>query len=234
MTSTYQGKELELFENARNWKEYFKSFFTRYILGDVLEIGSGICGTTKVLYTGKEKTWTCLEPDPELAQKSNSLIIDGKVPYNCKVIAGTLEDIPVSNTYDIILIIDVLEHVEKDELLIQNAIQHLRPKGKLVVLVPAYQWLFSPFDKAIGHLRRYNKKMIKKVIPNSITQITLLYLDSIGLFASLANKVLLKQAHPGKKQIHIWDTCIVGISKIIDPLLGYSVGRSLLGIWEKP
>lgn len=234
MASTYQGKELELFENAINWKEYFKSFFTRYILGDVLEIGSGICGTTKVLYTGKEKTWTCLEPDPELAQKSNSLIIDGKVPYNCNVIAGTLEDIPVSNTYDIILIIDVLEHVEKDELLIQNAIQHLRPKGKLVVLVPAYQWLFSPFDKAIGHFRRYNKKMIKKVIPNSITQITLLYLDSIGLFASLANKVLLKQTHPGKKQIHIWNTCIVRISKIIDPLLGYSIGRSLLGIWEKP
>lgn len=233
MVSTYQGNELELFEDAKNWKEYFKSFFAHFLLGDVLEIGSGVCGTTKVLCTGKEKSWTCLEPDPAFAEKSSSLITDGKLPHNCRILSGTLEDIPESITYDAILIIDVLEHVAQDELLIHSAIKHLRPKGKLVVLVPAHQWLFSPFDKAIGHFRRYHKKMIKKIIPHTITQIELLYLDSMGLFASLANKWLLKQSYPDKKQIRIWDTRILRISKLVDPLLGYRVGKSLLGIWEK-
>jgi len=234
MSSNYQGKELKLFENARNWKAYFKSFFSQYLSGDVLEIGSGVCGTTKILCTGKEKSWTCLEPDPELVQKSCSLISDGKLPRNCTILAGTLDDITTSKMYDAILIIDVIEHVEEDEMLISSALQHLRPKGKLVVLVPAHQWLFSPFDKAIGHLRRYNKNMIKQIIPRYLTQIKLLYLDSAGLCASLANRLLLKQSYPGKKQIYIWDTWIVGLSKLTDPLLIYKVGKSLLGIWEKP
>ncbi len=50
----YQGKELELFERAENWKRYFASFMSPYIRGDVLEVGAGIGGTTKVLCNGQQ------------------------------------------------------------------------------------------------------------------------------------------------------------------------------------
>ena len=110
----------------------------------------------------------------------------------------------------------------------------MAPGGNLIILVPAHNYLFSPFDKAIGHFRRYNKKMLKKAAPKNLVQKKLIYLDSFGLFASLANKLLLKQSYPTLKQIKFWDNYIVPISRVMDKILFYSVGKTVVGIWQKP
>ena len=55
--SEYQGKELELFEYAENWKRYFASHMKPYLKGSVLEVGAGIGGTTKVLCDATQISW---------------------------------------------------------------------------------------------------------------------------------------------------------------------------------
>ena len=100
-------------------------------------------------------------------------------------------------------------------------------------MVPAHNYLFSPFDKAIGHFRRYNKKTLKAAVPFSLKQIDLKYLDSLGLLASLANKWFLKQDYPELKQIKFWDNFIIPISKISDFILFYTIGKTVIGIWQK-
>ncbi len=62
----YQGGELELFRDATTWKGYFASLLRPYIGRRVLEVGPGIGGTTRVLCSGREAAWLCLEPDAEL------------------------------------------------------------------------------------------------------------------------------------------------------------------------
>ena len=61
----------------------------------------------------------------------------------------------------------------------------------------------------------------------------LLYLDSVGMLASGANRLLLSQAMPTERQILTWDRLMIPVSRVLDPLLGYTVGKSILGVWKR-
>ena len=65
------------------------------------------------------------------------------------------------NFYDIILLADVIEHVKKPKILINNLKKFLKKDGQIIITVPAYQFLFSKKDKVLGHYRRYNKSRLK-------------------------------------------------------------------------
>lgn len=232
-TSHYIGNELELFSHAHNWKQYYRSRLLPFIKGNVLEAGAGIGETTSHLYNENVERWTCLEPDTELIRQIHEKIYSGKLPRGLDVINGTTDDLAGKEIYDAVLYIDVIEHIEKDHEELQRAFGLLKANGHLIILVPAHQWLYSPFDKAIGHYRRYNKKLLKSAVPPGFKQIKLEYLDSGGLFASLANKLFLHKSYPTLNQIQFWDRTIVPVSKFIDPLTGHITGKSLIGVWKK-
>lgn len=230
MEQTYVGTELELFQHAVHWKDYLKKEISPHLHGHILEMGAGLGANTKLFSKSNPKieSWTCVEPDPKLAeqiQKASSPPIE--------VLVGTLQTLKMEKTFDSILYIDVLEHIEKDHEELQKILPHLSPGGKLIILSPAHQFLFSPFDKKIGHFRRYNKKTLLAAVPAEIKLCSLEYLDSIGFFASLANRFLLKAADPTQNQILFWDNFLVRASSYLDPLLRNKMGKSILGIWRK-
>jgi SAM-dependent methyltransferase len=233
MDNSYQGNELDLFAKAVNWKSYFSSFIIPYLNTKILEVGAGQGGTTEAFSKEiQDREWLCLEPDKVLCKKILKLIENKRLNNKIKVINGTIEKIE-DKVFDTILYIDVAEHLESPEIELNNAIKILAENGYLIILVPAYNFLYSPFDRNIGHTARYNKKLLKSVVPSTLKKVDMLYLDSAGLLASIMNKYLLKQTIPTEKQILFWDTKLVNISKILDKLIFYSCGKSLLGIWQK-
>ncbi|MEJ7736670.1 MAG: class I SAM-dependent methyltransferase [Chitinophagaceae bacterium] len=229
----YAGNELELFEHANIWKSYYASLLKPYIKGRVLEVGAGIGGTTSHLCNGKQKEWICLEPDPKLYIKLDSKIRCKQLPACCSALKGTVGDLPREQTFDTILYIDVIEHISDDSKELDNAEKLLAAHGYLIVLVPAHPFLFSSFDKAIGHYRRYNKNMLKAVAPVNVAIRKLAYLDSIGLTASLVNKYVLTQNYPTSKQIYFWDKVMVRLSRVTDFIFHYEVGKTLIAVWQK-
>jgi 2-polyprenyl-3-methyl-5-hydroxy-6-metoxy-1,4-benzoquinol methylase len=229
----YIGDELEVFERAHKWKKYYASFVKPYLKGAVLEVGAGLGGTTNFLCDDQQKEWTCLEPDKKLASLLRRKTGSGELSKCCKVITGTIADIPDAKYYNTIIYIDVIEHVENDLKELQLASEHLKRDGRLIVLTPSHNWLYSPFDQAIGHYRRYNKGSLKAVIPLNLELEKILYLDSIGLLLSSGNKFFLKQSNPQKEQILFWDNVIIPLSKVFDRLFFYNLGKSILGIWKK-
>ncbi len=230
---TYVGSELDLFSAAKNWKSYFRDQLRPYLGEDVLEVGAGLGGTTKVLCRGTEKRWVCLEPDQALVDRLDAEIASGGVPKVCESRLGTLEKFDESETFDTILYMDVLEHIEDDRAEVARAAKHLRPGGHVIALSPAHQWLFTPFDHAIGHCRRYTKATFGALATPDLETNRLVYLDSIGFFASLANKLILKSAMPKPSQIAFWDNVLVRMSRVADPVLGFSAGKSVLAVWRK-
>lgn len=234
-TASYIGDELSLFEKAVNWKQYWSSFVTPVLGNNVLEVGAGLGGTTRQLckadFNGQ---WTCLEPDIELLNQLNAQQANGTIPAICRTQLGITNDLPETNAYSSLLYIDVIEHIEDDGAELQRAAKLLRPGGHLIILVPAHQWLFSPFDAAIGHYRRYNKARLKQVIPNGLDIVRFHYLDSVGLLASSANKLMLRQSNPTEAQIRLWDSLMVPASTFVDPLIGRALGKSVLLIARKP
>ena len=230
----YIGNELELFKYARNWKSYYSKAIEGFIKGDVCEVGAGLGGTTTALINANTNSWLAIEPDAELANQIETEIIGNPFAQKVTVLHGTLDDVQDDILFDTILYIDVIEHIEHDLLEFQNAIKKLKKGGHLIILVPAFNWLYNEFDKNIGHYRRYNKEMLNNLaIGTEMTKVKMDYYDSLGLFASVVNKLFLKKPVPSPENIRLWDKNLIPLSKIIDPVILRLFGKSLIGIWKK-
>lgn len=228
----YAGGELDIFAAAFHWKLYWSERIRPYLRGDTLEVGAGIGSNTSFLSPYTPGRWVCLEPDPGLSVELGKNL--AKMPRTFENLCGILRNLSADDQFDTIVYIDVLEHIEDDGGELSAAAAKLRRGGRVVVLSPAHQFLFTPFDVAIGHFRRYNKSSLRKISPAGLQLEAMFYLDSIGVFASAANRLLLKQSMPTKEQIGVWDRWIVPASRVLDPILRYSVGKSIVGVWRKP
>lgn len=230
----YVGSELDLFAAVWNWKAYWSRQIRPFLRGDILEVGAGIGSNTRFLDpdagTGR---WVCLEPDPELHGLLVKTFAETESRRAYETVCGTLASL-TDQQYDTIIYIDVLEHIDNDREELNQAASHLRPGGHLIVLSPAHQRLFSPFDGAIGHFRRYNRPMLRTISPASLRLERMRYLDCTGLILSAANMLLLRQSIPTKAQLRFWDHWIVPISRVLDKLLLYSVGKTIIAVWRRP
>ncbi len=232
MSHSYQGTELALFAGATQWKTYLGETLAPYVRGRVLDVGAGIGGNMRPLANARVTHWDSVEPDPRLAGEIRQTLAQARPEFACSVINGTIAAIPHRARYDTILYMDVLEHIENDASELHDAAGRLAQGGCLVVLVPAHQFLFSPFDKAVGHHRRYGLRQLRSLTPLH-TQIEMCrLLDSVGFFASLANRALLRQASPTGRQIATWDRFMIPASRVLDPIAGYRFGKSALMVWR--
>lgn len=228
-SQAYIGSELEIFAHAQRWKAYYKSLIAPFFGQRVLEVGAGLGATTAALCDGSHEAWICLEPDPDLLAQ----LASRPLPACCRPQAGFVSTLAPDSRFDSILYIDVLEHIEDDRAELDRASRHLAPGGKLIVLSPAYQFLFSPFDESIGHYRRYTRAMLSALTPPGCRLILLRYLDSVGLLTSLANRLFLRQSLPTHAQILFWDRRLVPLSRLVDRLIGFRFGRSIVAVWNK-
>lgn len=227
----YQGDELSLFAEARNWKIYTSRMILPYTKGNVLEVGAGIGSMTNYLYKEDHSKWVLAEPDTDMADLLRTKIARHELPGNCSVIQGTIDD--TRESFDTIIYIDVMEHIRDDKEEVKKASALLKKDGHLIILSPAHQSLYSPFDKAIGHYRRYTKKTMSALADESLEKLAIRYLDITGMLVSLTNKWFLKQDYPTKQQIRLWDKAIIPLSVFLDRIINYSNGKSILGIWKK-
>jgi SAM-dependent methyltransferase len=231
----YAGSELDLFAAMWNWKKYWSRQIQPFLTGDILEVGAGIGSNTRFLDPGGNGRWVCLEPDPVLASQ---LIKNLEEHYEetergraYETVCGTLASLTYQQ-FDTIIYIDVLEHIENDREELSQAASHLRPGGHIIVVSPAHQRLFSPFDAAIGHLRRYNRPTLRRVAPASLRLEKMRYLDCAGMILSAANRLLLRQSMPTKAQLRFWDRWTIPISRVFDRLFLYSVGKTIIAVWR--
>ena len=227
----YPGDELVLFQHAINWKKYFTRHIQPYIKGKVLEAGAGMGSSTLILNDGSASQWVLLEPDPAMSAGLQQKISTKELPVNCSVITGTIDQ--VTGSFNTILYIDVLEHIADHETEMKKAAGLVRPGGHIIVLSPAFQFLSSRFDEAIGHFRRYNTGMMRQVTPAGLELVSNRYYDSMGFFASCMNKWLLRQRYPTLSQIHFWDKCLVPVSTVKDKLFFHRFGKSIIAAWKK-
>jgi 2-polyprenyl-3-methyl-5-hydroxy-6-metoxy-1,4-benzoquinol methylase len=231
---SYIGSELELFAAVRNWKAYWSNHVRPFVGQEVLEVGAGIGSNTPFLDASGQGRWVCLEPDPQLLLQLASNLGKRSRALPHETICGTLATLDARQQFDTVIYIDVLEHIKEDQTELERAAAHLKSRGHVIVLSPAHGWLFTPFDEAIGHFRRYNRSMLRDISPSTLQIERLHYLDSIGLAAALANRLFLRQSMPTKAQLRMWDSCMVPLSRVVDKLLFYSMGKSIVAIWRKP
>ena len=228
MISNNSSWELKFFDEAKNWRKYQFNIISKYIQRNVLEVGPGT-GNNLKYYKNKASTITLLEINKKLARSLKKKFYKNK---KIKILNSSIHSI--KKKFDTIMYMDVLEHIKADKKEIKKAINLLSPGGYLIIFVPAFQILYSNFDRDIGHERRYRKffffNLAKKY---KIKLIELKYFDSIGFIFAIINRLVgtNNQNNVGLG-VKIWNNFIF-LSKFFDFILKNMFGKSLLCILKK-
>ena len=117
-------------------------------------------GNLSILAGEYQTAWACLEPGAQLADRLQQLLASKPLPVPVRVTYGRAGDLASVETFDTIPFIDVLEHCRRRPRGAARWVPRLRSGGPLIVLAPALNLLFSPFDRAIGHFRRDGRVLV--------------------------------------------------------------------------
>jgi len=140
---------------------------------------------------------------------------------------------PFLGSFDTVYALNVIEHIEDDVLALQNCKKLLRPGGRLIILVPAYQTLYNRFDENLYHFRRYTRSSMKEVfIKNQIPVLADFHFNFIGILGwVLSGSILRKEGIPSG-QMKIYDR-LVPVFRMIDKILLRKIGLSVVVVGEK-
>ena len=225
----YLNEVLEFFDISDNYRSYQIELFENYVGKEILEVGAGRGKIIEILAQNSEKQFTLLELDKNffdiLNNKFNS--------KNIKVLEERTQNIK-ENKFDTIFYLDVIEHIEDDRFELDTAYNLLKKNGHLIIIVPAFQILFSKFDQKVGHFRRYRKEFFKRYSEEKNLKIKkLVYFDFLGFFIILFSKLLnLSNSKKTTLGIKIWNF-LIPLSRLIDKITFHSIGKSILCIYEK-
>ena len=225
----YLNEVLEFFDISDNYRSYQIELFENYVGKEILEVGAGRGKIIEILAQNSEKQFTLLELDKNffdiLNNKFNS--------KNIKVLEERTQNIK-DNKFDTIFYLDVIEHIEDDRFELDTAYNLLKKNGHLIIIVPAFQILFSKFDQKVGHFRRYRKEFFKRYSDEKNLKIKkLVYFDFLGFFIILFSKLLnLTNSKKTTLGIKIWNF-LIPLSRLIDKITFHSIGKSIVCIYEK-
>ncbi|HTR81362.1 MAG TPA: class I SAM-dependent methyltransferase [Bacteroidota bacterium] len=108
----------------------------------------------------------------------------------------TLETFPHPEIrFDLVTMLDVIEHIDDDLAVVRQAMEVLRPEGHLLVTVPAYQFLWSRHDELNHHKRRYTQPLLRHVLEQAGFTVEMLshyntFLFPTALLERMAAKVV--------------------------------------------
>lgn len=131
--------------------------------------------------------------------------------------------------------LNVLEHIDHDLQALEAMALVLAAGGVIVLLVPAFQSLYGPIDRNLGHFRRYRRSSLAKLARGAGLAIAKLhYVNAPGFFGWWINAHLFRRAAQSEKQIQIFDRCLVPWISRTESIVTPPFGQSLLAVLRKP
>ena len=228
---------LQVISKAGHFNRWMFETIRPYLKGDILEIGSGIgnisdflvnegytvtlsdynqeyCDVLKEKYHGRKNVKDILSIDlqqPDFYLKYNHL----------------------KETFDTIYLLNVIEHLQDDHKAVEYCKYLLKPKGNLILLAPAFGFLYCRLDKELGHFRRYRLKELRDLLVHqNFTVIHQQYYNLLGLFGWFVSGKLA-----GSKTLDASETSLfnklVPLAKLSDRLVFRKVGLSAIIAGEK-
>lgn len=223
---------LEAIDKADNFNEWMYQTIKPYCKGKVLEIGSGIGNISRYFLRDHfDITFSDI-------RTSYCDVLLQKFPAS-KIVEIDLVDkdfdtkfFSLFGTFDTVYALNVVEHIKDDNLAILNAKKLLKEGGNIIILVPAYQFLYNRFDIVLEHYRRYNKQTLNTLIARHFTVIHAKYFNFIGIFGWFFSGSILKKKTVPAGQMTLFNK-LVALFKLADKLLFNKAGLSVINVGKK-
>jgi SAM-dependent methyltransferase len=220
--------EMQALSLADNYRAALLREFSKFLRGSVLEVGAGIGQITEALLKvpGISRL-VSVEPHPGFYRE-----LLKKFPGHT-VVEGTIDNLKEDDHWDTIVSINVLEHIEWDQVELKKYHrQLLKNSGTLCLFVPARQEIYGQLDKDFGHFRRYTRPELRqKLLDAGFEILRLRYYNIAGYFAWGLMIHLLGRRHFNPDSIRFFDRFI------FPPVHGFEshvcppfIGQSLLAL----
>ena len=237
-------EKLYKFEQYYWWhigrKVILKSLLQRLLVnkqGQILEIGCGTGGNLKIL-----SNWG----------KTLGIDNSAKALDFCKkngldnILFENAEKMDFSGeSFDLIVALDVLEHIKEDGKVVRKAWKALKQNGYFIITVPAYQFLWSEHDRALKHYRRYTASNLAKILQEAnFNIIKMSYLVSFVFPFVFGYRMLRKILFPNNKKnlayfslprpINNFFILLLQIENFLIRYINLPFGTSIICIAKKP
>jgi SAM-dependent methyltransferase len=224
---------LEAIEVMDNFNRWMYERFAPHIGRRVLEVGAGIGNLTQ-FYVDRELVVATDVEDAHLAvlrQKFGHL-------RHVRVLKADFMDnlVPMLGEFrfDTAVSSNVLEHILEDRKALENMYRLLTPGGHVVILVPAFMWLFGTLDTHLLHHRRYNREeLVEKVRTAGFEAVKASWMNVFGMPGWFLNARIRKVPTLPRAQLHLFDK-LVPLFRAIEKVTGPPVGQSLIVVGRKP
>ncbi|MCW2754122.1 MAG: class SAM-dependent methyltransferase [Marmoricola sp.] len=155
-------------------------------------------------------------------------------------------DMPFADgSFDLVAAFDVLEHCEPESRAVEEIARVLRPGGRLLIAVPAYQWAWTTFDRDIGHHRRYTRKRLVGALEAAgleVQRSTYMFAGTLPMFTAerLARKMRKEPTGPdtGLPQISpVAERILLGLCNVDGRILrkrNLPFGSSVVAVATRP
>lgn len=254
MTQQAQSFWLEHLQCANHYNRWIVSQIFPYLGNEILEVGCGNGNFTELLaQTGAHLTAIDVNetyvnaavnrlqarPNVEILVADATQIAWARsswarLPWAQQDSSETKSS--EAKSFDTIILLDVLEHIEEDVKLLHHLSHGLRSGGRLIIKVPALDWLYSPMDQAIGHYRRYTRKTLSETLRQAgcsdFSEPIVWYFNAAGIPGWWLNGRVLQHTTPPSQQIGWFDQA-VPVLKAIESRLSMPIGLSLFAVAKK-
>ncbi len=216
-----------------------------YLGCEILEVGAGPGRIARVLTKDSSTSYNRfvvsepseyffekLKKRPEIVAKA--ILVRGETSHLLKL---------YSEGFDTIFSVHVLEHIEDDRQFLEDCFLMLKPGGRLVTLVPALQFLYSELDRNIGHFRRYDKTMVRRLLQGTgFELITMYYTNFLAIIPSLLffkmRKLDYQKNESNKRQFFflekIYSKYFIPLTDLMERYLPVPIGLNLTFVLQKP
>jgi SAM-dependent methyltransferase len=220
---------LDSLDDAVNYRNWIVSLAAPHLAGPILEVGAGHGTFTESFAVFGDVT--AVEPGGHAAQMLATRFagIDGVT-----TVTGVVADIETSPAFGSAVMINVLEHIADDQGVLGEISDRLRPGAHLVIWVPAFEVLYSPFDRKLGHERRYRRRQLEADVRRAgYDVVESRYVNLPGWFSWLLLVRLLRQEPTSAPMVKVFDRYIVPAVRWVESRVRVPFGQSVFLVARK-
>jgi 2-polyprenyl-3-methyl-5-hydroxy-6-metoxy-1,4-benzoquinol methylase len=229
------SRELEQLSNTPVSTRIIIDLLDRHIGRNVLEIGAGLGLVTESLL-GRGRNVTALEPDPRLFARLVSNPGAAGAELSNSTLSSWSERAQLVGTFDTVLYVNVLEHIDDDVGELQVAAEMCAPGGTVVVFVPAAPSLYGTMDWMSGHYRRYRAEELRAVAGfGCLETVGCSYFDVVGKMPYWLMYRVLRRRTLGGGAVGMYDKVIIPLSSAVPPIVSrFFGGKNLVLVARVP
>lgn len=225
--STLQTFTLESLTSAVNYHAWLCDLIEPYLGDHPLEIGSGLGDYAATWLSRGQARMTVSDADSTRCELLRKRFAGEPRAEVRDVDVFT----PYAGDHSSLVAINVLEHIKDDVGALSAAHSLVRPGGKVVIFVPAFQFAMSDFDRAVGHYRRYRQDSLRAAFRGAgLTLERIHYVNAPGLLAWFVGMRLLKMTPQDGATVRLWDRSVVPLARKIETRHRPPFGQSMLAV----